>query len=103
MNRRATDKFESLSDHDILIQHSVILQGLQDNIKDIKDSLNDTLKEKTDNAVFKWNIGGFFAALVIISGIVLDNRASISKNTTSTEVLKQTCIVKKGEVIYKKI
>ncbi len=99
VSRRETDQFSSLSDHDILVQHSVILSGLQFNINDIKNTLDSTLKEKTDVTTFRWIVGGIFLALLFLAGITLDNRATISKLTIDVEVLKQIQLIKKKEII----
>jgi len=121
LNRRMTDTFENMTDHDILISHNVKIDNIcnlirennkkLDNYIDKLDNrciinhtkINDQIDENITKNTIKWGIGIVFIIFVGIISTISINQILISKHTTMIQNNKDNVIKVEQELEKNKI
>jgi len=100
------------TDHDMIIEHGIILTGISNTLTDISSKLNewpkacdskhskidefcenkqskydDKLDKKIENKVFYWVVGIIVIALLSFGGIVNNHSVEIDRNTNNIKTI----------------
>jgi len=109
--RRLTDQLENLSDHDLLVAHSVKIDNICKMIRENNNKLDtyidkidhrcetthDRIDVQIDNTIskgtIKWGVGIIFVVFVSIISVIGVNQVLISKHTAEIKDTKEHIII----------
>jgi len=92
----ARNRFNDMTDHDIIIENTVKIENISEKIDIFLHSIEDRVNKKVDDSYFRWFIGIIVVVLLSLSGTVWQSNNSIAdvKNKINLHEQKQIFLKK---------